>query len=88
MGKSLHFDHCHKTTIFRGFLCQQCNVALGLARESIQVLQGLIEYLKEFEERPSGEEMLAAATGVSVEWWRMTLPAICTPGINPGEHHA
>jgi len=24
-----HVDHCHKTGLFRGMLCQQCNTALG-----------------------------------------------------------
>ena len=39
-------DHCHSTKRVRGLLCHGCNVALGFARESIQVLRGLISYAK------------------------------------------
>lgn len=41
-----HVDHCHQTGVIRGILCYSCNTALGLARESIPRLTGLIEYLK------------------------------------------
>jgi Recombination endonuclease VII len=41
----LHFDHNHETGEFRGILCHNCNVALGYARESREVLLGLAEYI-------------------------------------------
>ena len=40
-------DHNHTTGKVRGKLCHKCNVALGMARDSIAVLEGLINYLKE-----------------------------------------
>ena len=41
-----HVDHCHATGKVRGLLCARCNVALGMARDDIRVLRGLIEYLE------------------------------------------
>lgn len=40
-----HIDHCHTTGDVRGVLCAGCNLALGHARESQEVLQKLIKYL-------------------------------------------
>ena len=41
----VHIDHCHETRRVRGILCNGCNVALGHAREDVNVLMGLISYL-------------------------------------------
>lgn len=40
-------DHNHDTRKVRGKLCHMCNVALGMARDDIAILEGLITYLKE-----------------------------------------
>ena len=40
-------DHDHKTGFIRGILCRTCNLALGHAKDDIDVLYGLISYLKE-----------------------------------------
>lgn len=45
------FDHCHNSKRFRGWLCDQCNVALGMAGESPTLLRKLAVYL---EERANG----------------------------------
>lgn len=42
--KPLVVDHNHSTGRVRGLLCTQCNCAFGYARESRDVLMGLIEY--------------------------------------------
>lgn len=50
---NFHIDHNHKCCpgqygcprCIRGLLCARCNVALGMARDSIEVLQAMIEYL-------------------------------------------
>jgi len=39
------FDHCHATGKFRGWICHQCNLVLGLVNDDPQILQGLITYL-------------------------------------------
>jgi hypothetical protein len=44
-------DHCHNTGTVRGLLCFNCNVLLGTARDSIEVLEKSIAYLKESERK-------------------------------------
>ena len=39
-------DHDHKTGEVRGVVCHACNVALGMAKDSVEVLQSMIDYLK------------------------------------------
>lgn len=45
--KRLFVDHCHKTGKIRGLLCQQCNTALGMASDDIDILCAMIGYLSE-----------------------------------------
>lgn len=39
-------DHCHNELRIRGVLCRDHNLALGYVHDSIEELEGLIEYLK------------------------------------------
>ena len=41
----MHFDHCHETGRFRGWLCGSCNRILGLAKDDPDRLRKLAEYL-------------------------------------------
>ena len=41
----VHFDHDHTTGDFRGWLCPNCNCALGLAKDSIDLLLKMVDYL-------------------------------------------
>lgn len=41
----LSVDHNHATKKIRGLLCNRCNRAIGLLRDSIEVLQSAIKYL-------------------------------------------
>jgi hypothetical protein len=50
---ALHFDHCHTTQIFRGWLCHTCNVVLGNAEDDPVLLRKLADYLERFP-RPEG----------------------------------
>jgi hypothetical protein len=43
----LHVDHCHTSGKVRGLLCHNCNLALGLLKDKIEVLANLIVYLEE-----------------------------------------
>ena len=40
------FDHCHQHGHFRGWICQPCNVALGMVHDDEQHLLKLIAYLR------------------------------------------
>lgn len=42
----LCYDHCHETMNHRGWLCKNCNLVLGHAFNSTEVLRNAIEYLK------------------------------------------
>jgi hypothetical protein len=39
-------DHCHLTGAFRGWLCRQCNIALGMAKDQPALLRALAAYLE------------------------------------------
>ena len=40
-------DHCHNKEKIRGVLCNNCNTALGLVGDNIQILSKLIQYLEQ-----------------------------------------
>lgn len=42
----INFDHCHQRGVFRGWLCDSCNVILGLANDNANYLRKLIAYLE------------------------------------------
>lgn len=42
----LVIDHCHQSMRIRGILCEKCNQALGLFRDSVGNLERAIEYLE------------------------------------------
>lgn len=42
---SLHWDHCHATGMFRGWLCTKCNMALGHCDDQPEILLALVRYL-------------------------------------------
>lgn len=41
-------DHCHSSGKIRGFLCQPCNMALGITKDNPTTLRKLADYLEEF----------------------------------------
>ena len=45
--QSLAMDHNHETNEFRGLLCKECNRALGLFGDNINILTNAVLYLKE-----------------------------------------
>ena len=46
MKKSIHVDHCHATGKVRGLLCSNCNTALGLLKEDINIVRNVLKYLE------------------------------------------
>jgi len=51
--KGLHFDHCHTYGHFRGWLCRECNLALGNVRDDANRLLKLVAYLKRTKNGPA-----------------------------------
>lgn len=49
-----HYDHDHKTGKFRGFLCNRCNLGIGLFEDDIKILSSAITYLDKNEENKNG----------------------------------
>lgn len=45
-GQGWHVDHCHFTNRVRGILCSPCNSGIGLLKDSPQLLEKAIIYLK------------------------------------------
>lgn len=45
--KNLSVDHCHTTGRVRGLLCHHCNTGVGKFRDSVELLESAIKYLKE-----------------------------------------
>jgi hypothetical protein len=43
----LHLDHCHASGKFRGWLCSNCNRALGMLNDNPQFLKNLAIYLEQ-----------------------------------------
>ena len=43
---NLSVDHCHKSGVVRGLLCNRCNVILGLSKDNQVTLLRAIQYLK------------------------------------------
>jgi hypothetical protein len=46
--KKLYIDHCHKENKVRGLLCNECNVGIGMVHDNVNILEGLIKYVKNF----------------------------------------
>ena len=44
--KVLHLDHDHVTGHFRGWLCNGCNLGLGLIGDTLESAEALVGYLK------------------------------------------
>lgn len=45
-NKKLVVDHNHITGLFRGFICDNCNHALGRVYDNVSILKKMIKYLK------------------------------------------
>ena len=50
-NEMLVFDHCHKTDAFRGWLCYQCNSAIGNLGDDLKGLQRAARYLRKSKKR-------------------------------------
>jgi hypothetical protein len=63
--KKLVLDHCHKTQSFRGWLCNDCNTALGKLGDNTTGVLKALDYLERknmlWEHQQGGDDDLAAA---------------------------
>jgi len=50
--KSLAIDHNHENGEVRGLLCGNCNTAIGLLKESIDLLENAKNYLENYKSKP------------------------------------
>lgn len=48
-GGKIVFDHCHTSNKFRGWLCNPCNIALGMLEDDPERLEKLLVYLRQEE---------------------------------------
>lgn len=48
-AKRLSLDHCHNSNAVRGLLCQTCNAGIGMLKDSVELLESAIFYLKKYE---------------------------------------
>jgi hypothetical protein len=48
--KNFSIDHCHETGNVRGLLCNWCNQGLGMFRDSSELLEKAIKYIKKNKE--------------------------------------
>lgn len=46
LPRRLSLDHCHKTGVFRGWLCKECNMGLGKLGDDIPSVEQALSYLK------------------------------------------
>lgn len=51
-NRKICYDHCHRTGRFRGWLCDSCNAALGMAAENPGILRRLADYIENHEKTP------------------------------------
>ncbi len=56
----LSVDHCHKTGMIRGLLCNNCNKALGNVFDNVEILQEMVRYLKNAKEKETARESTVA----------------------------
>ncbi len=57
-GKKLNIDHNHKTGKIRELLCRNCNLALGLLKDSFEVVEKAFLYLKKHYDPDSDPKSL------------------------------
>jgi hypothetical protein len=66
-AKKLFFDHDHGTDEFRGWICNNCNLALGHAGDSPKRLRQLATYLESYMARSSTKLTLTPGSGGTPE---------------------
>ena len=50
--KKFVLDHCHRDEVFRGWLCDHCNLAIGMLGDDLEGVEKALAYLRNHYERP------------------------------------
>lgn len=53
INPATEIDHCHKSKVVRGILCQGCNIGIGFLKDDTNILFSAHEYLRQFGSRAS-----------------------------------
>lgn len=53
--KTIQLDHCHKTGLFRGWLCKECNISMGNLGDDINGIMRVIKYMNKTEKMESSD---------------------------------
>jgi hypothetical protein len=62
-ARGVVFDHCHETDTFRGWLCDNCNRALGLLNDDLERLLGLALYVENHNRQVRESRRIPSNTG-------------------------
>jgi hypothetical protein len=57
-GKNLGVDHDHRTGKVRGLLCQTCNSAIGMVKESLELIDKMKSYLLKHKGKENACEII------------------------------
>ena len=58
-SKAFSLDHNHETGEFRGWLCHNCNTALGLFGDNIKMLSKAISYLQRTTKEKRSQSLIS-----------------------------
>ena len=50
-GFATHVDHCHNNNNVRALLCSNCNTALGLMKDNVEIMAKAIKYIKKHKDK-------------------------------------
>jgi hypothetical protein len=85
-GRALAVDHCHTTNKIRGLLCTDCNTALGLLKDSKELLTSALKYLDREYTVPEIADSIGYIDRDDRASWKML---VTTPvGMFPSLQHA
>lgn len=45
-SETFMIDHCHKSEKVRGLLCNRCNLAIGVLKDDVWLIERILEYIK------------------------------------------
>ena len=49
--RDIHLDHCRKTETFRGWLCKNCNIGMGMLGDDIEGVTNALLYLNKHKDK-------------------------------------